>query len=228
MSNTDKLFHGSLASFGRNTIEVTRTQGNIPATIRIFISILGILLCTGAEGMKVIFRNNFGRHGVNLTRVVICSICFGVVSYFAFNDEDFGLEIDNSAGTSISFFITGIVYAFLSVYVFIKGIICKVNAYNENPNSVYPGDIRLLNFLGKYFNRSLIEFFAEPFYTVIIGALLYLYNPISGIPLIFCGLSIWVNALFDLMLGNLSFDSMRNDLNSTHEQKLNTNQVISD
>ena len=193
------------------------------------MSLFSILILSGAEGMRVIFRNNFGKHGINLTRLVICSFCFALISYFSFKGESFGLDIDDSPGTANSFFITGIIYALLSALILIKGIICKINARQKYPDSDYHGDSTLLGFLANYsLRQNIIQNLAEPLYTLIMGVLFWLYNPVGGIPLIICALSLWANILFDLLFGNHAIPVMQNEIRSNQQQDVFTNQVSAD
>jgi len=241
----DNLLGAAASSAGNNLISNTRKDGDNPAAIKLFLNLLLILILVGSEGIKVIFRNNFGKHGINLFRLVLCACCFAGIAYLASNNFHWNLSqaiigrtnynnqfahtyspIKNQNNITFACHSISIIYALLAAFIFIKGIISYIKASKEKPDSNYKGDSYLLGFLEDYgYSQERIQFLVEPLYVIFIGALLSLYLPKSGIPLIFCGFSIWVNILVDKMFGNPSADSMKSEMQSKHEQEIISHEV---
>ncbi len=229
MSNIDGLFNRSVVNVGKGAIESAKNSGSNRsdlANAKLFINALLILLIIGADGAIIVFRSNFGGKGINLTRTMLCAICFAYISYLLFTQNHLNFDIDDSPSTTLSFYISSAIYAALSAHVLIKVIFSFVKARKENPKSDYKGDSSLFGFLEDYgYSRRLIQNLMEPFYTIIFGILLYFYNPIAGVPIVFCGISLLLVVLFDLIFGGSAINSMKRQLQTTNNKNTIINQV---
>ncbi len=201
MRNSDDVFESLGGSFFKYLIESTN-KGNNTAAIRLALVICALLAFVGVEAIKIIFRNNFGSKGLNLFRVILSSIAFGIIAgtTFAFLHDAAPEKVIDFGGPS-SFMMGGGFYIFLSIYVLVKGIIEKRKPNNQlHPQ--YRGDSILLGFLMKGgWSQAKVQNLAEPIFTFSIGVLFLAINPIWGLPLIFCAISVWLHLVMEAVFG---------------------------
>jgi hypothetical protein len=202
--------------------------GKQSADDRLMIIILGILVFVGREAVNVVFRRNFGAAGINVPRLILCSILFTSISVLAFFQVDSTDEFATETGTSDSHFITGMLYIIMALYVLIKGIVHRTKAIKNGNFSNYRGDSYLLGFLKKDgWKQQTIQNMAEPLLTLAIGSCLCFYDLLAGIPLIFCAVSVWGYFLMQwLFMGNNMQHNVEN-INRQHQQPDHFNEIKS-
>lgn len=216
MNQKDTLLYGSFSTIIKNIPKLFVSNPPIQAILILLGYLLLALLLVIPEGTRVIFRHNFGKDGISLLRIIICTICFAFFSYLAFTEEHFDYDIKKSTSTSISFYITGTIFALLAVLILIKGCISWNRA---KPYSDHRGDSGLLSFLHNYnIKPNIIQLIAEPFYIITLGILFCFYNIVGGTAIIFCGVSIWLCALLEYFFSNMSTVTTRNGNNPTNNQ----------
>ncbi len=199
MKNDDDIFKGLVGQALKTAPDATNEKNN-SAIIRLSLAILGILAYLGVEAIKVTFRSNFGREGMNLFKVILSSLVFGVISYCAFNFEEFDLV---GLGTPLSFKVTGFFYALWAVFVLLKGFYenSKAQATTHFPPH-YQGDSNLLGFLvDDNWSQSRVQAIAEPLLTFGLGVFLSAVNLVWGLPIVFCAISVWIHQAVDSRRG---------------------------
>lgn len=225
----ESLFSVLISLLGRYSIEVfgslidddnaagsNRTPSTSSKTlftsVKIMLVILAILLFVGAEAVKVVFRTNFGSKSINPYKLVLCAACFLAMGLFSisviyeneFLISNFGL---------FSFIATGIFYIFLSLFILIKGFRQKKNAERSSDFSEYEGNSYILSFLAdEGWPQKKIKTLAEPLLCIAVGFFFSPINPFLGIPIIFCGLSVWLYQVIENIWG-------LNPVKNTLEQK---------
>lgn len=199
MSQSDDVFKKISGEVVKNYLE---PSDNKSANTRFWYALLGVLFFVGSEAVKVIFRKNFGKKGIDTTRIVLCSIVFILIGVFAFflsksNNHSFAAE------NQTEFLIAAIFYIILSVYVLVKGFGAIEKAQkNDNAAPNYKGDSELLSFLiTEGGNQSTVQNLAEPFLLIVLGLFLASFNFLLGLPLMFCGVSVWVEQVLEKIFG---------------------------
>jgi len=199
MSNSDNLFNGLVGKAINEGINSTNEKNN-SAAIRLFLALAGILLFVGAEAVKIVYRKNFGIKGFSMFRLIICFLCFlgiGIACIsFGLGDELNGRDFwFMSKG---SFVVCGAAYIVLAFYVIRKGILERIKASKNQLYTDFGGEPDLLRILLEYgWSNNRIKYLAEPVYTLLLGVLLALYNPMAAIPIIFCAISVWLHAVLE-------------------------------
>jgi hypothetical protein len=189
MQNSNDITNGLLGQAARNI--PTEGNKNNGREWLFGFAIAGLLLFIGSEAMKVIFRKNFGKAGLNIPMLVASSVCFLGIAVFSFLEYSAG-NFNDSFGSSGSFLFTGIIYVLLSVVTLWKGLSGYAIASKNQNLSDYTGDSYLLIFLAKDgWNQSKIQYVAEPLLIIALGGFFCFFNLFCGLPLLFCGLSIW-------------------------------------
>lgn len=153
-----------------------------------------LLTFIGSEAVKVVFRKNFGKGSLRLDLIVVSSLIFAGTAIFAFQQSMLEYDSQRYTGTSDTNLVTGILYTVLFFYVLIVGVSCyRKSKKNRNRPERYQGDSYLLSpfFKGKW-KEEHIQFYAEPLVVIAFGTAFCFVDFIAGIPLLFCGLSIWV------------------------------------
>jgi hypothetical protein len=161
----------------------------------LMIALVGVLAFSGVETVKIIFRRNFGAKGVDALKLVACFIVFVALGILSFHLS--GEETD--VGTPLTYKIAGFFHLVLGFFVLGKGLELRKESrkFNIRPEN-YQGDSHLLAFLLKdgWWSHAKVQTIAEPLITLAVGILLSAVNPILGIPLIFCAISVWIAPLF--------------------------------
>ena len=201
MSQSDDVFKKLSGEVVKNYIEST-DEKNEKANMLFWYSLLGVLFFVGSEAAKVIFRKNFGKKGIGTTKLLLCSIVFILIGIFAFflsKSNNHSLVVENQT----EFLIAAVFYIILGVYVLVKGLGAVEKAKNNDsaaPN--YKGDSELLSFLiTEGVQQNTVQNLAEPFLLIVLGLFLASFNYILGIPLIFCGVSVWVEQVLEKIFG---------------------------
>lgn len=157
----------------------------------------GILAFIGEEAVQVVFRKNFGAKGLSRWRIVLCFILFELIAITCFVTSQIkdALPIASPASSILS----GFFYLILGIYVIRKGWSDWKEA--QNNTQVHPhfaGESNLLSFLLKDgWSQSKVQYLAEPILVIAIGVLFCGINPFWGVPLIYCGISVWVCAVVE-------------------------------
>lgn len=170
----------------------------------LMLALLGLLAFVGADAVKVVFRKNFGIKGLNLIKVVLASIAFGAISYFAFHFSQVDTEINLDYGSHKSYHLAGVFYAILSLYVLVTGIYHKARAAKLNFHPEYRGDSFLLASLIEKngWKQSTVQNWIEPLIVVTLGGLISISNLLWGLPIVFCGLSVWGHQFIEYLFGH--------------------------
>lgn len=218
MYNSNDLLKKMTGQAAKHMVDVTGEE-NGSAIFRLLLTICGILIIVGAEAVKIVYRKNFGVAGFDIFKLIACVLCLGGVSALAFEQvnsfDNFALE----SGTNTTHFITGILYALLALYVLVVGIVHAVKAAKDNQHANYNGESNLLGFLLKEWrSEEAIQYGAEPVLTIAIGIFLLGFNKLAGWPIIFCGISVWVNYLIEAFLGGQSSRQTAEKLNQQYNQ----------
>ena len=201
----DQIFNRLTGSIWKYAFETTVADSKDPNKRRsgniLFLIIVAILAYAGVEAAKLLFRKNFGKKGISITRMVLSIIAFLIISGITFYYyTTFTLE-DASIGSKESFLYTAIFYIVLSGYILFRGI----NSISKNPKiEAYRGDSYLLGFLmkgKKGWSQSLVQNLAEPLLLLAFGIFFTGINLFWGIPLIFCAISCWVHLLLETIVG---------------------------
>ena len=229
MSNSDNLFNGLVGRTINEGIN-SSNKGNNSSAIRFFLALTGLLFFIGAEAVKVFFRKNFGVKGINLVQLILCSLCFlgiGILSVMQFLDPE-NTRVHISDDTSqLSFLIIGVGYITLALYILRKGILERMKAVKANNYSDFQGDADVMKILAeKGWSQNKIRYLAEPMYTLILGIVVLFYNPLGGIPLLFCALSVWGHAAMEfIFLQKPLQPDMATPQNSQHPQVQQSQQI---
>lgn len=157
----------------------------------------GILAFIGEEAVQVVFRKNFGAKGLSRWRMVLCFILFELIAIACFAMSQSGKEMP--IASPASFILAGFFYLLLGVYVIWKGWTdWKEAQSNTQVHPAFAGESNLLSFLLKDgWSQSKVQYLAEPLLVIAIGILLCGINLFWGIPLIYCGISVWVCAVVE-------------------------------
>ncbi len=219
MNSSNSIYTGTVVNIAKKAPQLANKQTRKSTLIEIFFFLILILIFVGDEAVKVAFRKNFFINKISFTKIIICISLFGYISYLSLTGTDFNFGVDSENSSSI-LFITGILYLALSLYILIKTILIMIKS---NPDPDYLGDSSLLSFLKDYgWSELKIRYLGEPLYTLIIGGFLFLYSELAGIPIIICGVSVWIHALMQLMIPN---SLLRRELDQT-KQLTNSNEII--
>lgn len=201
MRNSDDIFSSLGGSFFKYLIDSSDDK-NKSAQTRLILVALALLAFVGVEAVKVIYRTNFGSKGLSLFRVILSAIAFGILAFAAFG---MGTVYDADAqafGSQTSFMLTAGFYALLTAYVLTKGIMAKVKPATNVIHEQYRGDSTLLSFLMRDgWSQAKVQNLAETLLTLALGAFLTAVNPLWGIPLAFCAISVWLHLLMEAIFG---------------------------
>ncbi len=193
MGNTDDAFKMLAGKAVTEAINSTNKKNN-SAMVRSAIAMTGILFLVGHEGIKIVFRKNFGMGIMGLIRTIILCLALlvlaGVSIYFSIHKDT---EILLYRLSPLSFIVTGVLYVSLAACILIRGIKQYRVSKELNLDPEYDGESNLLSFLNSNYGwkESTIKYFAEPFYVLCLGAIYFFYNPIGSIPFAACALSVW-------------------------------------
>lgn len=171
---------------------------------KLLYAIMALLLYSGSEGISIIFRNNFGRNGLNIGMIIGCFIGLGGIAGFSFYFYFTPEKMPEGYGSPLSYLITGIFFSIIAIFILVRGIVLIWNALEAGDLSEYPGESNLLSFLKKErWSDGQIKFIAEPFTVISIGGAYAFFNLMGGLALMFCAVSVWARALVEIIiLGN--------------------------
>ena len=205
---------------------------NRPAQLKLILTLIAlaafITLLVGAEGVKVVFRRNFGKGGINLFRIILCSLGFFSVAIASFT-----IIADNDASvpfmiSSHSFLVTAIIFTLLGIYTLEQGIRAWRTA-RTSTLTFYKGDNYRLNFLvQKGWSERKIQNVAEPLIVINLGIWFCFFNLLGGLIFIICGLSVWFTLLEDLILGKRNIQRVAERMNNNTNQQDDFHTVKSD
>lgn len=198
MRNSDDVFDSLSGSFFKYLID-SEDDKNKSAQTRLMLVAIAILAFVGVEAVKVVFRKNFGSKGLSLFRVILSAVAFILLAWLALEmmaDPD-AAEV----GTQASFKYAAGFYVLFALYILVKGIIEKVKP-NSSVHAQYRGDSILLGFLMKAgWSQAKVQNLAEPLFTFAIGLFLSAVNPIWGLPIVFCAISVWLHLIMEAVFG---------------------------
>jgi protein-S-isoprenylcysteine O-methyltransferase Ste14 len=187
---SSKNNRGRFVSQASGTIvKKTNPKGNLLIILLLF-SVLIILAYISAKAVKIIFRKNFKKDTIGGFTISISSLfffCIGTCSFVLMNSSN---SLGPKSSTPESYFLTGMLYIFLALIILIRGIYhCKhVNdEYNRDGESYLLGALEQEGWKPNH-----IRNFAEPIFIISIGHFLYSINWLAGLPIIFCGISVWI------------------------------------
>jgi hypothetical protein len=187
-------------------------KGNDKRDNLIMLLLLAILAFVGAEAVKVTFRTNFGREALNMGKIIVCSLLFWVIAFFAF-DSYRNLDQTNpndiiEIGYPKTFLFAAIFYVLYGLFVLLKGIaeIGKANR-QANINPLYKGDSYLSSLLNIK-NQTRVQSLEEPFLVLSIGILFAGFNFLLGLPLVFCAISTWGYQAYEYISGHNHIDKI--------------------
>lgn len=218
MKESDDLFNSLVRTFAKDVFlpdEKDKGKDN-----RVLLYLLGILLFVGAEGVKVMFRNNFGKQGLNLFRVILCTLVFwgiALISYVNFDDYTQDMYI---WGSQKSLLYTAGFYSFFGLFVLIKGIIEYTKAIQRTDiHPYYKGDSYILaSILSEKISNKRLQMVEEPFLVLSVGVFLSGFNFILGIPLFFCAVSVWGYQIYERFSGHSDIDKVLEQKGYTQQQ----------
>jgi hypothetical protein len=178
--------------------------------LKVPLAVIGVLAFVGNEAVKVLFRRNFTFSPLGWIRMVICVLCFGGISAISFvcvnSKESFALK----SASPDAHLASGVFFAILAITVLIKGL----KHADKHSLYEYSGDSVLLSFLKKdNWKEPYIQNFAEPFLVLAIGISFTFFDYFAGTTIIFCALSVWANALFDMFFKASSMEEDTDRLN---------------
>ncbi len=182
---------------GQMIVESMKDKKDKTAQLRIQLLAIGILAFIGEEAVQVVFRKNFGAQGLSRWRIVLCVILFELIAVACFAMSQAGEEMP--IASPASFILAGLFYLLLGVYVIWKGWADWREAQsNTQVHPHFAGESNLLSFLIKDgWSQSKVQYLAEPLLVIAIGVLFCGINIFWGIPLIYCGISVWVCAIVE-------------------------------
>lgn len=148
-----------------------------------------ILAFVSASAVKIIFRKNYGPKSIDLALLACSILIFYIIAFLGlvfsvaepFKDNYFFLM----NGTLTFFFYTS-----LAIYLSRKWYeIWK----KRDSNDYFEGDSLYLGDLVKAgWKEKNVKIYAEPFLIIAIGIFLMAFIGLFAIPILFCGISIWV------------------------------------
>ncbi|RAJ89908.1 hypothetical protein LX87_05597 [Larkinella arboricola] len=204
MKQPNDMFNDLVGQASKSFIDSFNEKNNAAQT-RLFLAVAGILVFVGAEVVKVVFRKNFGREGLSLTRVILSFICLLIISILFFSDI-----LDDEIGSKASNIFMGVLYGSIAFYTLIAGV--KEWKISHDPKRLpknyknvpedYKGSSTLLSFLlDEGWKQSAVQNFIEPITIILVAIGLTLVNLVAGIPLAFCAVSIWLYQLAEFIFG---------------------------
>lgn len=221
------LFNKLAKGFGSALLESALDDKNKKAEnlatilgVALFTLITGVILLSGTEASSLLLRKNFGRKGIYWLRLVLSIICFiviGGISYYMYLDFK---EKPIVAFSAESFFYGAIFNWFLAVVLILKAVYERNKKEDKTYHISYRGDSYLLAFLMKSsWKQSTVQNFAEPFLLISLGVFLSSYNPLMGLPLLFCGFSSWIHLAWERIKGLLPLRNLLSNKGYVHSQE---------
>lgn len=179
----------------------------IKAAIYLGLAALIVLLFMGAEAVRALFRKNYGVSGERGARALFVFALFTATSVLAFyamiivDDKEIPEWFLFLQGSDMHL-ITGVLYSALALHVLIKTIRYWIRTAQDKISPFDEG-VSILAKYSKFRSWTKRDLFckAEPLITIAIGFIYGVFDIIGGIPLIFCGLSVWGNELYQSVKG---------------------------
>lgn len=172
----------------------------IPAIILLVLLIF--ISYAGAESGKIILRNHFGKKGITWEWVLVACLLLVVVvvySIFCYLDLNDAAEFIGVQGTHL---ITAIFYTVVIILLIIKTLKTINQKEKGNANDLYRGDsFFLYKLISAGWKPATVQNLAEPLLLVAVGVFMTPINKLFGIPMIFCGLSMWVQLAVETIVG---------------------------
>ncbi len=207
MKEPNELFKALLGEAAKNW---TKADGsNTPlakeAARKIFWFKIGIFLFLGAAILKVIFRTNFGVKAISLFQIGIASLSLSlwalICLIFAFINFNMDVVHYNAIfGGRVGLIISSIFHFIMAFYTFSIG--SKERRLSKNNSkeltSYYRGDsVLLAGLLAKGWSQKKIQERAEPLLALAISIFLSSLNPLLGLPLLLCSISLVLNQIYE-------------------------------
>lgn len=191
------------------------------ASTRMTIALLAFLAFAGAEAVRVLTRENFGRKGINQGRLWICFLCFiglGMVGISGSNRQS-----ENLSGTFL------IVTAF---YIIIEGYRKLKHAINDSNYQGDYGDSRGFIYardgVPKEKAIDLTHRIVAPVTFIAMGVGLCFYSFLLGLPFIFCGVSVIGEGFIRDFFKNDTMENRVRVLNAKNNPTEEFNEVVID
>lgn len=173
-----------------------------------------VLVLTGTDTVKVLHRKNPGTGELSYLRLFLNVLIFGGLGYYCLNSQE-SAELFFSRYTQIDSFAIAVVgwfYTILALVVLFFGIGQKLKADSKinrnNPTaedeqrSYYPGESEFFSYLvDAGMSRQTVRTVIEPLSIASVGALMFAFNPVLGIPLLLCAASFWLVLFIDTASG---------------------------
>ena len=172
--------------------------------LAIFLFIV-ILAYAGVEAVKIFFRSNFGKKGLDIWKWLLSLVAFIAIGIIALNDYLAIEQYSTTLGNSKDFLLhTSVFYFVLALLLLVKGII-EFRKKKTNPvHPSYRGDSTVLGFLGESgWKQAKIQNLAEPLLVLAVGIFLSPINLLLGLPLVFCAISVWIHYAYEAIRGLL-------------------------
>jgi hypothetical protein len=183
------LAHHSLKDFGKLIDSTNEKKSPPPTVVFSFILVLAaVLTFAGDTAVQVFFRKKPALDSFGLVQLVLSFFAYAAVSIYSFIFMN-SVEKYEFTGSSDSYFVTGCLYCFLSLYILIKGLRCFVSKQPENNTSI------LTSLAREGWSQRKIHGLGEPLLVLIIGLVFSAYNVLGGAALIFSAISVWVHLL---------------------------------
>lgn len=195
--------------------------------ILICFSIFLALLYAGAEVVFLLTRTNFGTKGVKKVRAVLGSLVFLGLAFlcYRFNQDYYGIAIE--IGSELSFLLASVSFLLIGIVVLFKAMTIGGKDDNDVIHSAYRGDSWLLGGLVKEkWQQSNIQDFAEPVLFLAIGAYLFSFNYVWGVPFIFCAISCWFHLAIEAVFGFFKDRKALSNEGLVYAQNHRTSQII--
>jgi len=158
---------------------------------------LGLFAFVGEEAVQILFRKNFGKDGLDKLRIVLCFALFEILAIICVLTWQYADHPLEKIGSESSFIWAGIFYLVLGFVILLKGSSDFKKAIGSKKPYKYAGDSALLGFLASEMSQSKIQNFWEPIFVIAIGIFFTCINLLWGIPVIYCGLSVWICNVLD-------------------------------
>lgn len=162
-------------------------------------------LIMGAEAIRAAYRKKYGIDRERGAKAILAFLFFAgvaVLSFAAMNDpEEYNFIPEKypigRPGSDMNF-ITGMLFGMLALYILTKTIIywTKTAQKKISPDSEGTSLLAQYSFFKSYNTKDLF-FKAEPLITIAIGLVYCIFDLIGGVPLVFCGIAVWGNYLYE-------------------------------
>jgi hypothetical protein len=207
----DKLSTGFGHYLMESIFEPSGSKGKKQGATFSALFFVALMTYAGVEFVKIIFRKNFGKMGLNSVKLVLVGLILAVVAAVAF--FSYGAEETTKSvfwrGTKNIEFWTGILYSFLLIYVAIVGFKEK----GKNVHAIHPayrGTSKVFKFMiNEGWKPSKVQDLIEPLSLLALGVALLPFSILLGAPFIFFSISYWLHLFVE---GIMDFHAARENL----------------